>query len=208
MILTGNKVVVTVNDNGSYALRVGSFELTECRIKIDLDEIDCTPIVWQSKAIGETAIELTAENESGSWLTEFMVDEERLSIKLTGTLKKAVRLAKLYTLQLPQITASHLLSQGAKMGSCKSLLTAAHRNESFEGFHQLMITNNDEKLQLSYPLKQCQPAKFTGKVADGAVIELAAYSEIMHYGKLHLETEPLYLQAAIDGIQLMNNYAD
>lgn len=208
MRLKGNKVTATVNDNGSYALQIGGFELVGCQIKIELDDIDCTPSVWCLEAIGNSAIKLTAENDSGSWRAEFTVDEAALSIKLSGKLKNAVRLVKLYTMSLPKFTASHLLAQGAKMGSCKSLLTAEHRNEPFEGFHQLMVTNGDEKLQLSYPLKQCQPAKFTGNVDSGAVVEFAAYSEIMHYGNLELATEALTLRASRDGIQLMNNYAD
>ena len=208
MLLVGDKVTAKINDSGSYALQVGSFELADCRLKIELDDLDCTPIAWQSEVLSATAIQLTAENEFGSWLAEFAVNEAELTIKLSGTLKQAVRLAKLSTLYIPKITASHLLAQGAKMGSCKSLLTAEHHDEPFEGFHQLMITASDEQLQLSYPLQQCQPAKFTGVVGDGDIAGLAAYSEIMHYGDLKLDTEPLTLQAAVDGIQLMNNYAD
>ena len=208
MYLIGNEVTATVNQNGSYALKVGSFELEKCQIKIELDDVDCTPTLWEQQTISETQIQLIAENDSGHWLAEFAIIEAELSIRLKGTLKKAVRLAKLYTMSLPKLTASHLLAQGAKMGSCKSLLTAKHRNEPFEGFHQLMITADAEKLQLSYPLKQCQPAKFTGTVANGNIIQLAAYTEILHYGKLELETEALTLQAATDGIQLMNSYAD
>ncbi|MCF6175722.1 MAG: alpha-galactosidase [Victivallaceae bacterium] len=208
MLLVGDKVTVTVNNDGSYTVNVGSFELSGCRVKIELDDINCTPVEWHAEEKSETAIQLVAENEYGSWLAEFRIDATGLAVKLSGTLKKAARLAKLYTLYQPKIIAEHLLSQGAKMGNCRSLLTANYQNEPFEGFHQLMISADGESLQLSYPLKQCQPAKFTGAVDNGAVVGLAAYSDILHYGGLQLETEALTICSARDGIQLMNDYCD
>ena len=208
MFLKNEKISLDVSNNGQYSIIVDQFNLSLCQLKVEIDDLDCTPRIWQSKKINDGEIQLTAENTFGYWIAEFSLNETTLSIKLSGKLNEKKRVVKLYVLNLSELTADHLLSQGAKMGGCKSLSTFNHPKESFDGYHVLIITANKMHLRLAFPLHHSQPTQFDGYVDNGRIENLNAYSEILHFDDLDIQTNPMQISFSSDGIQLLQDYGE
>jgi hypothetical protein len=202
-------VELSFKPQGLYTLKVGAFELKNCTAEIEIDGVDRSPQNWTVAQADGAIIKLTAENEFGKWLLEFnLTNKTEASVRLSGVVAGDYREINLYPMRVPRLTASHVLAQGPRMGGCSSILAGAGKNVDFTGHYQLMITDNRQHLQLSFPLKQRSPALFTGNVKDNDILGLDAVSNILHYGKRELETEALTLRASEDGFKLMTDYAD
>ncbi len=197
------------NSNGVYNLKLGSFELQNCCVAVEVDGLDCSPQEWQVDHVSDTAVALSAENDAGKWRLEFeRSPKNNLSVRLSGAAAEEHREINLYPMRLPQLPVTHVLTQSEKMGGCSAVLTEAGKNQDFSCYYQLMLTEKGQTLQLSFPLKQRLKALFKGRVEGKNLVGLDAMSTILHYGKRDLETEALTLRVSDDGFKLMSDYAD
>ena len=48
MILLNREITVNAGNDGKYSLNAGLFDFSDCRVKIEIDEKDCTPPEWQN----------------------------------------------------------------------------------------------------------------------------------------------------------------
>ncbi len=193
---------------GSFNLKIGEFELNNCRVCIEIDGVDCSPAEWRLSESNEVSAKFSAENQYGSWKLDFCLSGSEAAVKLAGTSKGRHREVNLYPLQVPKLAASHVLAQGPKMGGCSSILTGPGKDADFTGHYQLMITDNGRHLQLSFPLQHQLYTLFKGKVQGDDIVDLKAVSNILHYGNREFETETLTLRTSDDGFKLMTDYAD
>jgi len=195
--------------SGLYNLHVGNFAIDNCTPVVEIDGADCSPAEWWIENNVDEVASLSAENEYGKWLLEFDLSSGvEVSIRLSGVANNNYRQINLCPMRAPKLPASHVLTQGPKMGGCSSILTGTGKNVDFTGHYQLIITENGRHLQLSFPLKQQQPTLFTGKVIDNEIVNLNAINSILHYSERELMTEALTLRTSEDGFKLMTGYAD
>ncbi len=208
LTLKKNLTVIEVAQNGEYQINIKNFCLKNCRPRLICDGEEFPLQNWEISESGTDKILLKTKNESGCWFLEFNLEPDAVSIRLYGELDSPRKNVKIITMHLPRLQAGHVLAQGSKMGACKAGFLANAKEEDFEGFYQLMLTENGSTLQLAFPLRQKQPNVFKGRIGDGCVSELEAVSEIHNFDGRILDTDALTFKCSSNGFKLMEDYGD
>ncbi len=207
-ILSGERIAVAQNSGGDFAVSCGPFVFRHILPTVFLQGQEHPIASWQ--VIRHTPAEavFSAANDCGKWTLVFILDAAKgLTLQLSGKLKRACNEIELRYFGGVGLPADHLLSQGIKMGGCRSLLLNSAVRREFEGHYQLLLRRGNASLRLSYPLQSKFLASFCGTTGRNRVSELRAGATIRNYSGRELELPPLNFRQG-DGIELMLDYAE
>ena len=205
---------VRVNVEGQvYAVTLPGFELKSCATRLLTGDGDEHALCWQPAALAATRMEYRCENGLGAWRLVFALgqdSQEGVSVEIFfgGTLKRLVPNLQLVTLHLPELTCTHVLSQGVAMGGCQSRRLPVESPSRIEGHYQLLFSRPARHLQLSFPLQQSQPAMFTMEMEGSSVRHVQAMAVVSHYGGLQVDAPALRIASSDNGFALMHAWAD
>lgn len=207
-----SKINVWLNESGCYTVDVPGFTLEGCSTAMEVDGTKY-PLNWQRADRCAELPLLTCCNEVGNWTLEFshtcnFGGVRGLEIKFRGRLKRASSHVRLTLLSLPQLNCDHVLAQGVKMGGCLSRQLPVAEPVSFHGYYQLMLTRYGRHLQLAFPLRQSQPARFEAELAGEYVNRLTAQITVSHYDGLTIEAPLLTIFTSENGFKLMEDWAN
>ena len=187
-ILSGERIAVAQNRGGGFAVSCGPFVFRHILPTVFLQGQEHPIASWQ--VIRHTPAEavFSAANDCGKWTLVFILDAAKgLTLQLSGKLKRACNEIELRYFSGVGLPADHLLSQGIKMGGCRSLLLNSAVRREFEGHYQLLLRRGDASLRISYPLQSKFFASFCGTTGRNRVSELRAGATIRNYsGRLGL----------------------
>ena len=207
-ILTGAGIAVTQDRGGEFTVSCGSFVFRHLLPTVFLRGREHPIASWQLTRRSPTEAVFSAANDCGKWSLVFtLTPADRLTMHLSGKLKRACSEIELHYFGGVKIPADHLLAQGIKMGGCQSLLLNSAARREFEGYYQLLLRRGDDSLRLSYPLQSKFLASFVGATGKNRVSELRAGSTIKNYSGRELELPPLSFRPG-NGIELMLDYAE
>ncbi|MEG1980031.1 MAG: hypothetical protein RR060_04860, partial [Victivallaceae bacterium] len=209
--LANGNFSVAVQPDGVYSIKGGKVELNNCRAHLIINETTVNLGAFEVMESSVDKLKLKSENEFGQWILTFKTAElngdKVLKINFSGVANQTfhdVRMSALYT---EELKAKHILLQGDTMGGCESILLTPERQASFIGFQQLMLSDGDDFLRLSFPLVQKLQTSFTGGVENGEVIGFSAGSNTMNQNVLELEAEDLTICHGNNGFNMMKAYA-
>ncbi len=195
--------------NGEYQIKINHFELKNCRPLLFCDGKEYPLEYWRKSNSNTDKILLETSNELGTWFLEIATAGiNGISLRLYGELLSVQKDVRLIVMDMPVLTADHLLAQGIKMGGCTSKLLKDVDKQDFNSHYQLMLTKDGSTLQLSFPLRQSQPNEFNGIIEKGQVKKLQAFTNVHNFGGKKLEADALTLKCDTNGFALMENYAD
>jgi len=209
----GNESASLAFNGFSYSAKLPGFSLDSCQAKLYGGGFE-RPLPWSPcGTAGRESMEFRCSNELGDWRLAFHIRNFKaglsgIEISFDGVLKAPLADLKLTLLSMPSFECSHVLSQGARMGGCKSISLPTSGKTKVEGHHQLMISKSGRHLQLSFPLRQPQPALFTMDVEGAALRSFEAAAIVSNFGGLDVKAPPLRLVASSDGFSLMEDWAD
>jgi len=211
-LIVQNKLAVNF-DGATYTLSLPGFELQVCSVRLLTGDGVEHSLCWMLSASNAARLEYRCENELGTWRLEFLLHggrEKRAGIEIAfdGVLRSPIAGLRMITLHLPEISCSHVLSQGVAMGGCQSLHLPVGAASKIEGHYQLMLSRPGHHLQMSFPLQQPQPASFTMEVEGSAARNVQAVTVISHYGNLEVKAPVLRITSAVNGFALMEAWAD
>jgi Melibiase len=207
--LNNHKTQLELALNGEYQVNINNFELKNCRPLLICDAKEYPLNTWKEINSDAKKILLETTNELGTWFLEFKTaGKDGISIRLYGKLLSVQKDLQLIVMDLPLLTADHLLAQGAAMGKCTCKLLKDIKKQNFESQYQLMLTQNDSTLQLAFPLRQTQPNEFSGIIDNGQVQKLQVLTNVHNFGGTKIEADALTLKCDTNGFVLMENYAD
>lgn len=201
--------VVFQEGEGSFSFSAPSFELKNCRPALKLDGKAVSLKSWCTTKCTATAIQAETGNAWGKLVLTFSLSKTgELVLRLTAALKNSRTDIELYYFDDARIRCSHILSQGMKMGGCRSILTGESAAGDFTGYYQLILTSGESRsLRLSYPLQHDFLASFAGKTGRGRIIGFRAGTELHQYSGKRIALPPLTLRTG-EGFQLMQEYAE
>ncbi len=207
-ILSGERIAVAQNSGGDFAVSCGPFVFRHILPTVFLQGQEHPIASWQVIRHTPAQAVFSAANDCGKWTLVFILDAAKgLTLQLSGKLKRACNEIELRYFSGVGLPADHLLSQGIKMGGCRSLLLNSAARREFEGYYQLLLRRGDASLRLSYPLQSKFLASFCGTTGRNRVSELRAGATIRNYSGRELELPPLNFRQG-DGIELMLDYAE
>ncbi len=209
--LTDGKFAVMVQPDGVYSIKGGKVELNNCRPQLVINEAEVDLSAFEVVESGVDELKLKSENEFGQWLLIFKTAEingsKALKINFSGVANSFFHDVRLSALYSEDLQVKHLLLQGDTMGGCESILLTPERKASFTGFQQLMLSDGDDFLRLSFPLVQKLQTSFNGSVEKGEVKGFSAGSNTMNQNVLALEAEDLTICYGNNGFNMMKAYA-
>ena len=207
-ILAGNGIAVTQNRGGGFTVSCRPFVFRNVLPTVFLRGQEHPIDSWRITRRTSTEAVFSAANDCGKWTLVLTLDAaDRLTMHLSGKLKKVCEDIELRYFGGIGFPADHLLSQGIKMGGCRSLLLNSAARRDFEGYYQLLLRRGDAFLQLSYPLQSKFITSFSGTTGKNRVSELRAGSTIRNCSGRELELPPLSFRQG-GGIDLMLDYAE
>jgi len=196
-------------ENGEYQIKINNFELNNCRPLLFCDGKEYPLNDWKEISSDAKKILFATSNELGTWFLESKtIDKNGVSIRFYGELLSIQKDLQLIVMDLPLLTADHLLAQGVVMGRCNCKLLKDIEKQDFESNYQLMLTKDDWTLQLAFPLRQSQPNEFSGIIENGKIQKLKAFTNVHNFGGTKIEADALTLKCDTNGFALMENYAD
>ncbi|MBO4492123.1 MAG: alpha-galactosidase [Lentisphaeria bacterium] len=195
--------------DGTFSFSAPAFELKNCRPLLKLDGEAVPPDSWRITKGTPSAIRAETSGPYGKLVLGFSLSGTgELILNLTASLKKSCGRIELDYFDNARIGCAHLLSQGVKMGGCRSILTGAGKADGFTGYYQLILTSEDGRsLRLSYPLQHDLVASFAGRTGRGRVSGFRAGMELRQYSGRRITLPPLTLRTG-DGFSLIQSYAD
>ena len=206
-ILTGEGITVTQNRGGDFTVACRAITFRHLLPTVFLRGKEHPIAPWQLTRLSPTEALFSAANECGKWTLAFTLDPaDRLTMRLSGKLKKACDDIELCYFGGIGFPADHLLAQGIKMGGCQSLPLRSAAGD-FEGYYQLLLRRGETSLRLSYPLQSRFIASFSGTTGKNRVSGLRAGCSINNYSGRERELPPLSFRQG-DGIALMLDYAE
>ncbi|MCI7643494.1 MAG: alpha-galactosidase [Lentisphaeria bacterium] len=209
--LTDGKFAVMVQPDGVYSIKGGKVELNNCRPQLVINEAEVDLSAFEVVESGVDELKLKSENEFGQWFLIFKTAEingsKALKINFSGVANSFFHDVRLSALYSEDLQVKHLLLQGDTMGGCESILLTPERKASFTGFQQLMLSDGDDFLRLSFPLVQKLQTSFNGSVEKGEVKGFSAGSNTMNQNVLALEAEDLTICYGNNGFNMMKAYA-
>ena len=195
--------------DGAFSLSAPPFELKNGRPSLKLGGKAVPLENWRTvkHAAGSLQAECTIP-EGRLRLTVRLSDAEGVILHLTASLKKTCDDIALYYFDNARIPCEHLLSQGMKMGGCRSvLLENEAATPEFTGYYQLILTSHGTSLRLSYPLQHDFLASFAGQAEKGRISRFRAGTEVRQYSGRKIELPALTLRIG-DGFRLLESYAE
>lgn len=195
-------------DHNSFSFKQGSFNLKQCRSRVIADNQTIDEFNWQVIDHTDCTMVMTGKNCLGKWKLDLRLNEDSLSLELSGKLKKNIRDLKIYPFCCKSIKIDHLLAQGRYMGGCRSLEFPQTENSQLDGYYQLMLTRNSETMQLAFPMQQKYPARFTGKIVKNGLKDLKAGYEIKNAASGTICGDPLEIKVSENGHWLMIDWGD
>ena len=202
-----NHIFFDFSNDGKYRFTLPGFTFEDCISRLMIDGRN-EVLDWQLISNTSTGIIFETTTEHGCWNLDFLpAGNDGFSICFYGKLNAPHKDIRLTLLTLPELAATHLLTQWIGMGHCKSIRLPAAQEEDFCSFYQTMITNGEHTLQISFPLQISQYGSLSGKIGT-EIQNLEIFFETKHYDGLEFFPEPVTFRSSRDGFQLMNEWAN
>jgi len=161
-----NAAAINLHENGAFGIQLQSFELFNCNSYLVVDEKK-EDILWK-QCVDHNVF--TATTYSGEWFLKFMSSEGNcISLQIKGTLSRQIEKLKISVLHVPEINASHLLTNWVAMGGCKLIDLSKSPDTKFESYFQTIISENGKHLHISTPLKTEDKAYMRGYAKENSL---------------------------------------
>lgn len=194
---------ITLASNGTFQVKLGKFCLDECYSQIIVDDSPAR-LHWQELRPGLW----TANNLLEEWQILWNEPNDQITAEFSGTCSNKFSKVEIQMLVVPQVAASHVLSQGIAMGSCKSVVLPVAGTVTMASYYQTMITRRGGTLQIAFPLQQKHPMVTTLNATGAGVEKMVIGATLVNYGKNAVKLDKLSLKCSNEPFKLMSRWAD
>lgn len=155
----------------------------------------------------EHASAFVAEEPAGKFVFKYTVENQRLAVDFEAELKQPADSLEVVFLDIPELRADHLLTQGVTMGRCESVSLPAENPRKVTGFYQTILRTEENYLCIETPMKAEFPITFEAEAKDQLQnLKVTTLLEFLNLTAVKLG--PVIVAAAKNSASAWQNYAD
>ncbi len=210
--LKSNNCSVSFYQDGKYFVQLEGHELNGCQARLYANGSE-HELNWTCCDKNQEKIVLKAENSLGAWSLIFQATSNRsgvqgIAIAFCGNLNRSCSDIKMICMEIPELSADHIISQGIRMGGCNSIALPTNETKAHKSYYQLVMRRGNSFVQFAFPLIQQQPNIFEADISGDRLNSFRAGSEMKHYSGTELLNDSLSIYASDNGFKLMEDWAD
>ncbi len=165
------------------------------------------PLSWEVRTRSAGEILLKAPLPQGVCYLRITSEKpDSLTLHFSAELKKSAESFSARIFSLPELRATHVLTQGMMMGGCESILFPCSRKQEFCSWYQTLITNNEHYLRISTPLAFDHFSMLKGRPAGKKISALRMELDTGHFNGRVIVAPPVTFTAGMNGFTLLEDY--
>ena len=169
------KESIKMNTTPFTRLSFGTWSFASAGSFVEVDG-KCFSLDWQEAGAGS----YTAQTPAGQWHLRINSSNGKTVLSTSIQLDTPVKHLKYVMLECRNLPLEHLVYTGMKMGRCGIVQAPVAEKVEFDSFYNCILSDLENSLMLSHPLKQPQMAKFCG-TASGNSLDLSVIHLIDHF---------------------------